>query len=102
MTIDHDEWAKLYIDDPAEFERRRKAVIATAIDAAPEHLQQKLTDLQSSIDQIRASAKTPLDALAKIGTRMQEQLLDLQDQFLHLCQISNVLPEPEVKPIHER
>lgn len=81
MTVDHDEWAALYKSDPAEFERRRKAAIATMIDDAPEERQDAMHAMQQEIDAYRAT-HTSQETLAFIMKRTQELLLDAQDQLL--------------------
>lgn len=86
MNIDHEEWANLYKSDPAEFERRRRAEIATLIDSAPEERQHSMYALQREIDAYRGT-HTPEEVMSFLMKRTQEKLLDLQDQLLDICTI---------------
>jgi hypothetical protein len=60
MVFNFDEWAQLYKTDRAEFERRRKAVIAETIAQAPADKQPKLLQLQWKLDAIHQTT-TPIE-----------------------------------------
>lgn len=91
MVFNFDEWAELAKNDPDEFERRRKAVIAEAIAAAPAAQQLKLHQLQWKIDAIR-STNTPLGALLKMQEMMWDSFLNMNDQMQAL--VHSLTPPP--------
>lgn len=68
--FDFDEWAELAAKDPGAFEQRRAEVLAEAIENAPAHRRARLRGLQWQIDQMRATAGTPLAACVRISNMM--------------------------------
>ncbi|MEN8107987.1 MAG: DUF3135 domain-containing protein [Pseudomonadota bacterium] len=67
-----DAWAALASSDPEAFEQQRRQVIDHAIRQAPARRQQRLRGVQWQLDQIRASARTPMIACL----HMHRMLLD--------------------------
>jgi hypothetical protein len=84
MEFDVEEWQRLARDNPEEFERRRAALIETAIAEAPPEHQQRLRGLQFRIDLERRKAKTPLGAAVRLQSMMWERLLELREALLAL------------------
>lgn len=79
------EWAKLFKDDPEEFERKRAEVIDKVIASAyPAEMQHRLRQLQWTIDAEREASKNPLDALVKVQKRMWDSFHKLNDKLQEL------------------
>lgn len=71
-----DEWAKLYENDPVEFERRRKDLLEKEILKYPIETRHKLRLLQVQCDGIRNSC-SPLEATAIMTTMASNKLSEL-------------------------
>jgi len=67
-----DAWAALASSDPEAFEHQRRLVIDHAIRQAPARHQQRLRGVQWRLDQVRATARTPMIACL----HMHRMLLD--------------------------
>ena len=77
-----DEWAKLFKEDPEEFERRRQEEIDKAISSVqPVEMQHRLRQLQWTIDAECAASKTPLAATVKMHGRMWDSFLQLNSKL---------------------
>lgn len=96
MVFNFDEWAQLYKDDPAEFERRRKAIITETIAAAPPAQQLKLHQLQWKLDAIHTT-NTPIGAMLKMQQMMWESFLNMNDQLNALSHALTTPPRPPTK-----
>lgn len=77
QEFDFDDWAKLARDNPAEFERRRRAAIDALIASAPQH-RRRLEGTQWRIDRERELAHTPLKACLRISAMMWESFLEMK------------------------
>lgn len=73
-----DDWAKLYQSSPEEFDRKRTAVIETAILEAPVEIRNKLRVLQIECDVVRHTSDSPLAATVALSKMMAERLADLR------------------------
>jgi len=82
--FDLDEWQRLAVEDPLEFERRREAAIRAVIEQAPPEHQARLLRLQSRIDLERRRAKTPLGATVRLQSMMWERFAALRAALLTL------------------
>lgn len=81
-SIDYDEWAKLFKENPEEFERRRKEEIDKVISAVcPAELQHRLRQLQWKIDMERDAAANPMAALVKIQEMMWDSFLKMNGKL---------------------
>jgi len=79
-----DEWRRLAVEDPQEFERRREAAIRTVIEQAPPEHQARLLQLQFRIDLERRRAKTALGATVRLQSMMWERFAALRAALLTL------------------
>jgi len=70
-----DFWAKLAQEDPDAFEKARKLMLDSLIEAAPARAQPRLKGLQWQIERIRSKAATPLSACLKISDMMWTNVL---------------------------
>lgn len=77
--FDFEAWAKLYQDNPEQFEQQRKQWIADAIEAAPTTKQQRLVGLQFQIDAVRRTCHNPYQSTIKISTMMMDMLAKLNE-----------------------
>lgn len=68
--FDFEEWARLAREHPDEFERRRRAEVSAAIEAAPEHLRQRLHGLQFRLDLERGRSSTALGSCVRLNSLM--------------------------------
>jgi uncharacterized protein DUF3135 len=82
--FDVDEWQRLAVEDPQEFERRREAAIRAVIEQAPLEHQARLLQLQFRIDLERRRAKTPLGATVRLQSMMWERFAALRAALLTL------------------
>jgi hypothetical protein len=82
--FDIDEWQRLAVEDPQEFERRREAAIRAVIEQAPPEHQARLLRLQSRIDLERRRAKTALGATVRLQSMMWERFAALRAALLTL------------------
>jgi len=82
--FDLDEWQRLAVENPLEFERRREAAIRAVIEQAPPEYQARLLRLQSRIDLERRRAKTPLGATVRLQSMMWERFAALRAALLTL------------------
>ncbi len=82
--FDLDEWQRLAVEDPLEFERRREAAIRAVIEQAPPEHRERLLRLQSRIDLERRRAKTPLGATLRLQSMMWERFAALRAALLTL------------------
>jgi hypothetical protein len=72
--FDFDAWVELARQDPQAFEDKRKNIIETAIQGAPEQQQQRLRCLQWKLDKIRESSRTPMMACLQINRLLWENV----------------------------
>ena len=72
--FDFDAWVELARQDPQAFERKRKHIIETAIQGAPEQKQQRLRCLQWKLDKIRETSRTPMMACLQINRLLMENV----------------------------
>jgi hypothetical protein len=72
--FDFDAWVELARQDPQAFEEKRKNIIETAIQGAPEQQQQRLRCLQWKLDKIRESSRTPMMACLQINRLLWENV----------------------------
>jgi hypothetical protein len=87
-----DEWAKLAVDDPAEFERRRAQVLQNEILKAPPEHRMKLRLIQTVCDGIRESMP-PLEAAAEMTRLATEKLQELKTPLTQLRAVCEDLNE---------
>ena len=92
--FDIDEWQRLAIEDPQEFERRREAAIRAVIEQAPPEHQARLLRLQSRIDLERRRAKTALGATVRLQSMMWERFAALRAALLTLTGEEQTPAEP--------
>ena len=95
-----DEWRRLAVEDPQEFERRRKAAIRAVIERAPPEHQARLLQLQFRIDLERRRAKTALGATVRLQSMMWERFAALRSALLALTgevQAAEQSPRPSAK-----
>jgi hypothetical protein len=72
--FDFDAWVELARQDPQAFEEKRKNIIETAIQGAPEQRQQRLRCLQWKLDKIRETSRTPMMACLQINRLLWENV----------------------------
>lgn len=88
-TFNFDAWCALAKSDPEAFEIQRRAVLEQLINAAPDHIQQRLHSLQWRVDMERARAKNANSACVNIYRMMwnrvygENGLLDALDGLLN-------------------
>ena len=92
--FDIDEWQRLAVADPQEFERRREAAIRAVIEQAPAEHQARLLQLQSRIDLERRRAKTALGATVRLQSMMWERFAALRAALLTLTSDEPAAAEP--------
>lgn len=76
---DFDVLVALYQHDPEAFEEFRRHLLREAVDGAPEGHRPSLEKLLTRIEEERAEAKTPMDALRSASHMMQESVAQLRD-----------------------
>lgn len=81
--INFDEWSALFKNDPAEFERKRSAIIEAEIMKSPVSSRHKLRVIQLECDAIRETMQ-PIDAAAHMTKLMIDKVFDMQDLFLDM------------------
>ncbi len=79
-----EEWQRLAIENPQEFERKREAAIRAVIERAPPEHQPRLLQLQFRIDLERRRAKTALGATVRLQSMMWERFAALRAALLTL------------------
>ncbi len=72
--FDFDRWANLARQDPAAFERHRRAEIVRLLRRVPVSRRRRLRGLQWRIDQVRRTSGTPLAACVRISQMMWESV----------------------------
>lgn len=72
--FDFDHWAALARNNPARFERDRRAAIARLLRQVPPPRRQRLRGLQWRIDQVRCTARTPLAACIRLSQMMWDSV----------------------------
>lgn len=78
-----DEWAQLYEDNPAEFERKRAALLEEVIRSAPVEHRAKLRMLQIECDGIR-QAMSPMEATIEMSKMASAKLQELKTPLTQL------------------
>ena len=68
MEFDFDAWKKLAKDDPAEFERRRDAILQETIEKAPPAFRQRLERLQGRLDRERHRSTPTRTSCVRMNT----------------------------------
>lgn len=81
MEFDFDAWANLFRDDPAEFERRREAILRKTIDSAPVEHRQRLDGLQFQIDMERRRSGSALGACLTLNSMMWASFFELREEL---------------------
>jgi hypothetical protein len=79
MEFDFEAWAKLARDNPAEFERRREAVLREIIESAPARHRTRLQGLQFQIDMERQRSGSALGACLKLNSMMWASFFKLRE-----------------------
>lgn len=74
IDFDFDHWMKLAKENPETFEKQRQELIQTAINEAPQHMNQRLKGLQWHIDSEIKLAKNPMDGCLKIYQMMMDSV----------------------------
>ena len=82
-SFDFDEWAKLYRENPVEFERKRKEFLDAEISKAPEKHRIALRLLQSECDDL-CEDLPPMQAAGKMSKLMVNKLTELQTELINL------------------
>ena len=95
--FDIDEWQRLAVEDPQEFERRREAAIRAVIEQAPPEHQARLLQLQFRIDLERRRAKTALGATVRLQSMMWERFAALRAALLTLTGEGQAEAEPTLR-----
>lgn len=72
--FDFEGWSQLAQRDAAGFFRARRTAIETFIASAPKHVAEGLRRLQNNIDNVRASAGSPLRATWQISGMMHDHV----------------------------
>jgi uncharacterized protein DUF3135 len=72
--FDFDYWMQLAKNDPAEFEKQRRAITLAMIEKSPDCMHNRLYGLQWCIDGQIKQAKNPLDACLKIHRMMMDSV----------------------------
>jgi len=99
MEFDFDAWAKLARENPAEFERRREAVLRASIEAAPVKHRRRLQGLQFQIDMERRRAGSALGACLKLNAMMWASFHELREE---LNGVVNGTPREESAHVNAR
>lgn len=105
--FDFDAWVELARQDPQAFEEKRKNIIETAIQGAPEQQQQRLRCLQWKLDKIRETSRTPMMACLQINRLLWENVTGehgLLNSLQHLqrseTESQNRRKKAKVIPLH--
>ncbi len=72
-----DQWVKLAIEKPEQFEQLRQTLISELIASAPEVQLKKLRGLQWQIDMIREKKSNPLSVCIEINKMMWDSFITL-------------------------
>lgn len=86
--IDFDAWFQLAQQDPEAFERKRKHLVETTIENAPQDKQERLRCLQWRIDRVRDLSSTPMSACIKISRMMWDNVLGSNGLLENLQELS--------------
>ena len=73
-----DSWARLYKDNPEEFERQRHAALRGVVDNAPEALKPRLEGCLFKIEMHRRKAANPLHGVILASNMMWEAFREMQ------------------------
>jgi hypothetical protein len=90
QDFNFDDWAKLYREDPFEFDRQRSIVLAAVIAEAPVKYQQKLYEIQEQCDSLH-NTLSPIDATIEMSKLMYSNAGLLQTKLAELGAISKKL-----------
>lgn len=96
--FDFDDWSRLARRDPQGFENRRARVIEAFIASAPLQRQARLRGLQWQIDQVRASAGTPLAACLRISGMMWDSVTGDDGLIARMEALRHGRPLPRRRP----
>ena len=83
--FDFDHWLKLSQDDPHGFFAERSRAIEAFLDEVPEDKRDNLRRFQGEIDALRASAGTPVNALAGLMGMLSDHLEALHGHTVQLA-----------------
>jgi hypothetical protein len=72
--FDFDYWMQLAKNDPAEFEKQRRAITRAVIEKSPDWMHKRLYGLQWRIDGQIKQAKNPMDACLRIHRMMMDSV----------------------------
>ena len=84
---DFEYWSRLAKLNPERFEVERSAMLSAYIKTMPHELQPRLTRTQWKIDQVRALAKNPYDALNRVSKLMWDELMELNKHQAYLVEL---------------
>jgi hypothetical protein len=83
--FDFDHWLKLSQDDPHQFFAERSRAIEAFLDEVPVEKRDDLRRFQGEIDALRASAGTPVNALAGLMGMLSDHLEALHGHTAQLA-----------------
>jgi len=92
MDFDVKAWQALAKTDPAEFERRRVALLEELIASAPPDIQRRLRGTQFRVDAERQKSTNPLSATLRISRMMWESFSELREQLNQLAHPETAKP----------
>ena len=79
LIIDYELLAKLYKDDPEEFERERKRILESYFDSLPEKRQKKARQIQWQIEGELRKYKDPIARMNRMVELFWEQTFKFKD-----------------------
>jgi len=89
-----DDWMRLAAEDPDSFEKARRLMIDSLIEAAPLPAQPRLRGLQWQVDQARTLTRNPLGACVRISNLMWQKLLGPDGLVEQLERLGSGEPTP--------
>jgi len=75
--FDFIKWKELHENDPEAFEQKRKNLLESTIDSAPQEYQQRLKGIMFQVDAARNKSNNPLQSCIAISDMMHKTLSDL-------------------------
>lgn len=98
-------WSSLFKTDPVRFEEERKAQIEKVITSASPARQERLRQLQLSIDEERRRATNPIDGMLRLSKMMLQQSLAKDGTLIlvhHLGRLDKYLRELDKTSVREK